>query len=62
MEQNTNGKTEARGSVDLFREVARDSASVGDDQLRSTLGLENPTAENAHVGIVGERAADESHG
>ena len=62
MEQNTNDNTEPRSSVDLFREMARDSASVGDDQLRSTLGLENPTTENAHLGIVGGRAVDESLG
>ena len=42
--------------------MARDSASVGDDQLRSTLGLENPTNENTHLGIVGERPDEESLG
>ena len=62
MEQNTNDNTEPRSSVDLFREMARDSASVGDDQLRSTLGLENPTNENAHVAIVGGRTASQSLG
>ena len=53
MEQSPDENSQPRESVDLFRDMARESVPASDDQMRSTFGLENPVNENAHMEIIG---------